>query len=260
MSAWIDRYTAATGMQLSPQQRQAVEMAASERVLILTGGPGCGKTFTTRTIVALWKAMGKSIALASPTGRAAQRLSEMTGREAKTLHRLLEFDPRSMSFQRNSENPIPANAIVVDEASMIDLFLGHSLLKAVALDTQLLLVGDIDQLPSVGPGNVLRDLIASERVPLVRLTQVFRQAATSMIISNAHRINIGEYPVLESVSATPHTDCLWWGELEPEYGVEAIQRLVSELNPKWGFDPARDVQVLCPMTRGVVGTRNLNTV
>jgi len=260
VSAWIDRYTAATGMQLSPQQRQAVEMAASERVLILTGGPGCGKTFTTRTIVALWKAMGKSIALASPTGRAAQRLSEMTGREAKTLHRLLEFDPRSMSFQRNSENPIPANAIVVDEASMIDLFLGHSLLKAVALDTQLLLVGDIDQLPSVGPGNVLRDLIASERVPLVRLTQVFRQAATSMIISNAHRINIGEYPVLESVSATPHTDCLWWGELEPEYGVEAIQRLVSELIPKWGFDPARDVQVLCPMTRGVVGTRNLNTV
>ncbi len=260
VSDWIDRYTAASGMQLSPQQRQAVEMAASERVLILTGGPGVGKTFVTRTIVALWKAMGKSIALASPTGRAAQRLSEMTGREAKTIHRLLEFDPRSMSFQRNSDNPIPATAIVVDEASMIDLFLGHSLLKAVALDTQLLLVGDIDQLPSVGPGNVLRDLIASERVPLVRLTQVFRQAATSMIISNAHRINIGEYPVLESVSLTPRTDCLWWGAPEPEQGVQAIQELVSELIPKWGFEPARDVQVLCPMTRGVVGTRNLNTV
>jgi len=260
VSAWIDRYTAATGMQLSSQQRQAVEMAASERVLILCGGPGTGKTFVSRTIVALWKAMGKSIALASPTGRAAQRLSEMTGREAKTIHRLLEFDPRSMSFQRNSDNPIPATAIVVDEASMIDLFLGHSLLKAVALDAQLLLVGDIDQLPSVGPGNVLRDLIASERVPLVRLTQVFRQAATSMIISNAHRINIGEYPVLESVSPTPRTDCLWWGAPEPEQGVQAIQELVSELIPKWGFDPARDVQVLCPMTRGVVGTRNLNAV
>jgi len=260
VSDWIDRYTAAAEMQLSPQQRQAVEMAASERVLILTGGPGVGKTFVTRTIVALWKAMGKSIALASPTGRAAQRLSEMTGREAKTIHRLLEFDPRSMSFQRNSDNPIPATAIVVDEASMIDLFLGHSLLKAVALDTQLLLVGDIDQLPSVGPGNVLRDLIASERVPLVRLTQVFRQAATSMIISNAHRINQGEYPVLESVSPNPRSDCLWWSAPEPEQGVEAIQELVSELIPKWGFDPARDVQVLCPMTRGIMGTRNLNTV
>jgi len=260
VSDWIDRYTAAAEMQLSPQQRQAVEMAASERVLILTGGPGVGKTFVTRTIVALWKAMGKSIALASPTGRAAQRLSEMTGKEAKTIHRLLEFDPRSMSFQRNSENPIPAKAIVVDEASMIDLFLGHSLLKAVALDTQLLLVGDIDQLPSVGPGNVLRDLIASERVPLVRLTQVFRQAATSMIISNAHRINIGEYPVLESVSLNPRSDCLWWSAPEPEQGVEAIQELVSELIPKWGFEPARDVQVLCPMTRGIMGTRNLNTV
>jgi len=260
VSAWIDRYTAATGMQLSPQQRQAGEMAASEHVLIITGGPGVGKTFVTRTIVALWKAMGKSIALASPTGRAAQRLSEMTGREAKTIHRLLEFDPRSMSFQRNSDNPIPATAIVVDEASMIDLFLGHSLLKAVGLNTQLLLVGDIDQLPSVGPGNVLRDLIASERAKVVRLTQVFRQAASSMIISNAHRINIGEYPVLEPVSPTPRTDCLWWGAAEPEQGVQAIQELVGDFIPKWGFDPARDLQVLCPMTRGIVGTRNLNTV
>jgi len=143
---------------------------------------------------------------------------------------------------------------------MIDLFLGHSLLKAVGLNTQLLLVGDIDQLPSVGPGNVLRDLIASERAKVVRLTQVFRQAASSMIISNAHRINIGEYPVLEPVSPTPRTDCLWWGAAEPEQGVQAIQELVGDFIPKWGFDPARDLQVLCPMTRGIVGTRNLNTV
>ena len=260
VSNWIDRYTAATGMQLSPQQRQAVEMAAREHVLIITGGPGVGKTFVTRTIVALWKAMGKSIALASPTGRAAQRLSEMTGKEAKTIHRLLEFDPRSMSFQRNSLNPIPATAIVVDEASMIDLFLGNSLLKAVALNAQLLLVGDIDQLPSVGPGNVLRDLIASERARVVRLTRVFRQAASSAIVSNAHRINHGEYPALESVTPSPLNDCLWWGAPEPEQGVQAIRELVSNLIPKWGFDPARDVQVLCPMTRGTVGTRNLNTV
>ncbi|MBV8887739.1 MAG: ATP-dependent RecD-like DNA helicase [Chroococcidiopsidaceae cyanobacterium CP_BM_RX_35] len=260
VSSWIDRYCAATGIQLSSQQRQAVEMAASERVLILTGGPGTGKTFCQRTIVALWKAMGRSIALASPTGRAAQRLAEVTGREAKTLHRLLEFDPKSMQFQRNSENPIPAQSIVVDEVSMLDLFLGYSLLKAVALDAQLLLVGDIDQLPSVGPGNVLRDLIDSGRVPVVRLTQVFRQAQTSAIVSNAHRINQGEYPVLESVSPVAQTDCLWWGAPEPQHGLQAIRELIVELLPKWGFDPARDMQLLCPMTRGEVGTRNLNTV
>lgn len=258
--AWIDRFTAATGMQLSDQQRQAVEMAASERVLILTGGPGVGKTFCTRTIVALWKAMGKSIALASPTGRASQRLSEMTGFEAKTVHRLLEFDPKTMGFKRDSEYPIPAQAIVVDEASMLDLFLAHSLVKAVPPDTQLLLVGDIDQLPSVGPGNILRDLIASEQVPVVRLTQVFRQAQTSAIVSNAHRINQGQYPTLESVVPTPGSDCLWWGAPEPEHGVQAIQELIADLIPQWGFDTARDVQVLCPMTRGEVGTRNLNTV
>lgn len=147
VSAWIDKFTAAVGLQLSELQRQAVEMAASERVLILTGGPGTGKTFTLRTIVALMKAMGKSIALASPTGRAAQRLSEMTGLEAKTIHRLLEFDPRTMKFKRDVDNPIEAQVIVVDEASMLDLFLAHSLLKAIPTDAQLLLVGDIDQLP-----------------------------------------------------------------------------------------------------------------
>jgi exodeoxyribonuclease V alpha subunit len=142
--AWIERFTQATQMQLSPEQRQAVEMAATERVVILTGGPGTGKTFCTRTIVALWKAMGKSIALASPTGRAAQRLSQITAKEAKTIHRLLEFDPRTMKFKRNVDNPIEAQAIVVDEASMLDLFLAHSRLKAIPLNAQLLLVGDID--------------------------------------------------------------------------------------------------------------------
>lgn len=260
VSAWIDRYTQATRMQLSSEQRQAVSMSASHRVLILTGGPGCGKTFCTRTIVALWKAMGKTIALASPTGRAAQRLSEMTGREAKTIHRLLEFDPRTMSFKRNNEDPIPATAIVVDEASMVDLFLGHSLLKAVAVDAQLLMVGDIDQLPSVGPGNVLRDLIASGQVPVVRLTQVFRQAQASQIVTNAHRINQGQFPRLEPVSDLPRSDCLWVEATEPEQGVGAIRDLLGNLIPRLGFDPLRDVQVLCPMTRGEVGTRNLNAV
>lgn len=257
---WLDRFVETTGTPLSEQQRHAVAMAASQRVLILTGEPGCGKTFTTRTIVALRKAMGKSIALASPTGRAAQRLSEMTGQEAKTVHRLLEFDPKTMKFKRDVDHPIPAQALVVDEASMLDLFLANSLLKAIALDAQLLLVGDTDQLPSVGPGAVLQDLIASEQIPVVRLTQVFRQAQASHIVSNAHRINQGHLPQLESVSHTPQSDCLWLGAPEPEDGVQGIQDLITDLLPSLGFDPASEVQVLCPMTRGAVGTRNLNTV
>lgn len=256
---WISRFTASRGIELSPQQYKAVEMAASSRVMILTGGPGCGKTFATHTIVSLWKAMGKSIVLAAPTGRAAQRLSEMTRLEAKTLHRLLEFDPRTMSFKRDSDNPLPCDAIVVDEASMLDLFLAHSLIKAIPKEAQLLLVGDIDQLPSVGPGNVLQDLMASGRVPVVRLTQVFRQAAESAIITAAHQINNGQYPTIEPMSDTPRSDCLWHGGgHQPEHGVQVISELVQDLIPKLGFNPASDIQVLCPMTRGVVGTRNLN--
>jgi exodeoxyribonuclease V alpha subunit len=257
---WIERFVAQTGMLLSDQQRQAVEMAASHRILILTGGPGTGKTFTTRTIVALWKAMGKNIALASPTGRAAQRLAEMTGREAKTIHRLLEFDPKTMQFKRDLDNPILADAIVIDESSMMDLFLGYSLVKAIAFNAQLLLVGDIDQLPSVGPGNVLRDLIASGAIPVVQLTEVFRQAATSQIVSNAHRINQGQFPQLERVSQYPQSDCLWLAATDPEQGVQAIRELIGDLIPALGFNPAQDVQVLCPMLRGGVGSRNLNLV
>lgn len=257
---WIDRFTEKTGLQLSAQQRQAVEMAASHRVLVLTGGPGTGKTFTTRTIVALWKAMGKTIALASPTGRAAQRLSEMTGREAKTVHRLLEFDPSTMAFKRDGQNPIEADCVIVDEASMLDLFLANSLVKAIAPQAQLLLVGDTDQLPSVGPGNILGDLIASEKIPVIRLTEVFRQAQTSQIVSNAHRINKGQFPQLELVSNQPQTDCLWINAPEPPHGVQAIRDVIVDLIPKLGFNAARDVQVLCPMVRGEVGTRNLNQV
>jgi exodeoxyribonuclease V alpha subunit len=258
---WIARFTQSRRIQLNEQQQQAVEKAASSKVMILTGGPGTGKTFCTHTIVALWKAMGKKIALASPTGRAAQRLSEMTGMEAKTLHRLLEFDPATMGFKRDLDNPLPYDAIVVDEASMLDLFLAHSLLKAIPEDCQLLFVGDIDQLPSVGAGNVLSDLISSKRIPVVRLTQVFRQAASSLIIKAAHQINRGQYPYLEPISDNPQSDCLWHnGGTEPEHGVQVVSELISELIPQLGFNPATDVQVLCPMTRGLVGTRNFNTV
>jgi exodeoxyribonuclease V alpha subunit len=255
------RYTQSRQITLSPQQFGAVEMAASSRIMILTGGPGTGKTMTTRVITSLWKAMNYKIALAAPTGRAAQRMSEVTGLEAKTLHRLLEFNPATRGFKRDLDNLLPYDAIVIDEVSMLDLFLAHSLLKAIAPGTSLLLVGDIDQLPSVGPGKVLKDLIESERLPVIRLTQVFRQAASSAIVRVAHQINQGQHPNLETISARPQSDCLWHNEgTEPEHGVQVVSELIGEFIPKMGFNPATDVQVLCPMTRGVVGTRNFNQV
>ncbi|BBD63154.1 helicase RecD/TraA (plasmid) [Nostoc sp. HK-01] len=259
--AWLERFMESRNIQLSPQQQQAVEKAAYSPIMVLTGGPGVGKTFTTHTIVSLWKAMGKTIALAAPTGRAAQRLSEMTGLEAKTIHRLLEFDPKTMGFKRDNENPLSCDAVIADEASMLDLFLAHSLVKAVAQGKQLLLVGDIDQLPSVGPGKVLADLITSLQVPVVKLTQVFRQAQQSAIVTAAHQINQGDYPSLEPISDNPVSDCLWHGGgHQPEHGVQAICELISEFIPRLGFNPATDVQVLSPMSRGLVGTRNLNMV
>ena len=261
VQSWINRYTASRRIKLSPQQYLAVETAAQEQVMILTGGPGTGKTFVTRTIVTLWKAMGRKIACAAPTGRAAKRLTEMTGIEAKTIHRLLEFDPSKMGFKRDGDNLLDCSAIVVDESSMVDLFLAHSLLKAIPDKAQILMVGDIDQLPSVGPGNVLKDLIASNKIPVVRLTQVFRQAAASAIITTAHQINHGQIPHLEPVSMKATSDCLWHnGGTEPEHGVQTICDLIEHYIPRAGFDAATDVQVLCPMTRGVVGTRNLNKV
>ncbi|HEY1348010.1 MAG TPA: ATP-dependent RecD-like DNA helicase [Ktedonobacteraceae bacterium] len=257
---WIDRFTEKRNITLSAEQRRAVELAASSRLLVLTGGPGCGKTFTTRTIVSLWRAMRKSILLAAPTGRAAQRLAEMTSYEARTIHRLLAFDPKSMHFRFNEENPLEAQAIVVDETSMLDLFLAHSLMRAIAPSAQVLLVGDIDQLPSVGPGMVLRDLIASEQIPVVRLNQVFRQAASSQIITNAHQINAGEYPHLVPTTKFAESDCLWLEAAAPELGAEGIRHLVSEYLPVHGIDPVQQVQVLSPATRGEVGTRQLNSM
>jgi exodeoxyribonuclease V alpha subunit len=260
VSIWIDRFTEKRNITLSAEQRCAVELAASSRLLVLTGGPGCGKTFTTRTIVSLWRAMRKSILLAAPTGRAAQRLAEMTRCEAKTIHRLLAFDPGTMHFRHDEDNPLEAEAIVVDETSMLDLFLAHSLVKAIPPHAQVLLVGDIDQLPSVGPGMVLRDLIASEQIPVVRLTEVFRQAASSQIITNAHRINAGQYPHLVPTTKFAESDCLWLEASEPELGSDGIRHLVSEFLPKHGINPAQQVQVLCPATRGEIGTRQLNVM
>ena len=174
-----------------------------------------GKRSQQKTIAALWKAMGKSILLAAPTGRAAQRLAEMTKREAKTIHRLLAFDPKTMHFRFDEQNPLEAEAIIVDETSMLDLFLTHSLIKAIPSGAQVLLVGDIDQLPSVGPGMVLRDMIASEQISVIRLTEVFRKAASSQIITNAHMINAGQFPHLTSTTKFAESDCLWLEASEP---------------------------------------------
>jgi len=261
LSNWLNQFTAQHNIELSPQQYKAVLMAGSNRVMILTGGPGCGKTFSTKMIVALWQSLGLSIALTAPTGRASKRLQEMTGVEAKTIHRLLEFSRATMGFKRNEKNPLPYQAIVVDEASMLDLFLAHSLLKAIPTDAYLLLVGDVDQLPSVGAGNVLKDLIDSQQIPVMRLTQIFRQAESSAIIQSAHAINKGVYPPLEPISNQPQTDCLWHnGGTEPEHGLQLITELVTDFIPSQGFDVANDLQILCPMTRGLLGTRNVNQV
>jgi exodeoxyribonuclease V alpha subunit len=257
---WIETFTHKRGITLSAEQRRAVELAASSRLMILTGGPGTGKTFTTRAIVAMFRAMGKSILLAAPTGRAAQRLSELTGVEAKTIHRMLAFDPGSMRFRHDEENPLAADAFVIDETSMMDLFLSHSLFKAIPKTAQVLLVGDIDQLPSVGPGMVLRDLIESEQLPVVKLIEIFRQAKASHIVTNAHRINAGQFPHLTPTTKFAESDCLWLEAAEPELGAEGILHLIAKSLPKHGIDPVKDVQVLCPATRGEIGTRNLNTL
>jgi exodeoxyribonuclease V alpha subunit len=255
---WLSRFTEKRGVELSDEQRQAIHRAAEEHVMIITGGPGTGKTTTLRALVALFYAMGKTVALGSPTGRAAQRLSEVTGREAKTIHRLLEFDPARMGFKRNDEWPLEADVSIIDEASMIDIILANNLLKAIDPNSQLVLVGDVDQLPSVGPGTVLKDLIDSGTVPVARLTQIFRQAAESLIVQNAHRVNRGEFPRLVR-PGEQRSDCYFIEAEDPDELVEVIVKSVAQSLPnRFGFGPMRDIQVLSPMNRGRVGANNLN--
>ncbi|MBE2224596.1 MAG: ATP-dependent RecD-like DNA helicase, partial [Anaerolineae bacterium] len=244
---------------LSEQQMGAVETAVSHKVTILTGGPGTGKTTTLRALLDLLDANGRSYALASPTGRAAKRLTEATGREAKTIHRLLEFNPGE-GFGRNDENPLDVDMVVIDEASMLDLILANNLLKAIGPDTHLLLVGDIDQLPSVGAGDVLGDLIDSERVAVIRLNTIFRQAANSLIISNAHRINQGLVPQTEPSDPNgPPSDFYIFIKDDPDEAAELLVDVVKKRVPlKFGFDPMDDIQVLSPMYNGSMGVSNLN--
>jgi exodeoxyribonuclease V alpha subunit len=243
------------GAPLSEQQLQAVRamLSPSSKVMVLTGGPGTGKTTTVRAIIEVCEKRGLRYALASPTGRAAKRLAEATGRPAKTIHRLLEFSPQE-GFKRNAENPLPIDLLIVDEASMLDLLLANNLLKALTPSTRLLLVGDVDQLPSVGAGDVLRDVIASGRAEVIRLDVIFRQAQNSLIVTNAHRINKGQFPEFPQGAH----DFFMFTKDDPDEAAALIVDLVSSRIPKkFGLKPS-DIQVLAPMYRGAAGVSNLN--
>ncbi|WP_246001474.1 SF1B family DNA helicase RecD2 [Allorhizocola rhizosphaerae] len=240
---------------LAPEQRQAVQMALTRRVGVLTGGPGCGKSFTVRSIVQLARAKRAKIVLAAPTGRAAKRLTELTGHEATTVHRLLKLQPGGEpSFDR--DNPLDADLVVVDEASMLDLLLANKLVKAVALGAHLVFVGDVDQLPSVGAGEVLKDMLATEAIPHVRLTHIFRQASESGIVVNAHRINRGEFPQLKGFPDFFFFSCEDNDAVAPLIVDLAAKRVPRRFN----LDARRDIQVLAPMHRGQAGAGNLNTM
>jgi exodeoxyribonuclease V alpha subunit len=251
---WVEKRI---GLVLAESQVAAIRLALMSKVLVMTGGPGVGKTTIVKGILRILAAKAVRLLLCAPTGRAAKRMTEATGVEAKTIHRLLEVDPKGGGFKRGEDNPLDCDLLVVDETSMVDVMLMQALMKAVPDNSALLIVGDIDQLPSVGPGQVLADVISSGAVPVVRLTEVFRQAAQSRIITSAHRINQGFIPDL----SPPGTDSDFYFVQadDPETAVQRIIELVKTRIPnRFGLDPIRDIQVLCPMNRGGVGARSLN--
>ncbi|GAB2755541.1 SF1B family DNA helicase RecD2 [Amycolatopsis magusensis] len=251
--AWLHRQTQA---ELAPAQEEAVKLALSEKVAVLTGGPGCGKSFTVRSIVTLAAAKRAKVLLAAPTGRAAKRLTELTGHEAATVHRLLELKPGGDAAY-DKDRPLDADLVVVDEASMLDVLLANKLLKAIPPGAHVLLVGDVDQLPSVGAGEVLRDLLApGTPIPHVRLTQIFRQAGESGVVTNAHRINGGDFPITQGL-----TDFFHFSVDDPEEAAKLTVDVVARRIPKkFGLNPRRDVQVLAPMHRGPAGAGALNSL
>jgi exodeoxyribonuclease V alpha subunit len=252
---WVE---ARLGVKLATGQKEAVRQALNAKVLVVTGGPGVGKTTIIRSMLAILKAKGAKALLAAPTGRAAKRLAESTGLEAKTIHRLLAYDPKEGGFLHGPDNPLDCDVMVLDEVSMVDMPLMAATLKALPDTAALVLVGDVDQLPSVGPGQVLADLIASGRLPVARLTEIFRQASESRIIVNAHRVNRGAMPEL-SAPDTETSDFYFVEGADPEEVAAKVVKVVSERIPaRFGLNPIRDVQVLCPMNRGGAGARALN--
>ena len=268
----IEQTETELAIQLASQQKQAVSLAMSQGAMVITGGPGTGKTTIIKTITTLLLADGYTLELAAPTGRAAKRMSEATGLEAKTIHRLLGINFASDSatgqtFDRNEDNPIEADVIIIDETSMVDLLLMFHLLKAIAQGSRLILVGDAHQLPSVGAGNVLKDIIASQHIPVVSLCEIFRQAAESLIVTNAHRINSGQYPWLPGRAATADgdqadlsqksKDFFFLRRENQDHAVETILGLCAKRLVDYGY-PTEDIQVLCPMKKGAIGTHNLN--
>ena len=252
----IEEIVKQTSIQYDDVQVAAIGQAVKSKVMVLTGGPGTGKTTTTLGIIAALESLGQSILLAAPTGRAAKRMSEATGKEAKTIHRLLEYNPAE-GYGRNDENPLQGGVLIVDESSMIDIILMNSLLKAVPSHMKVILVGDIDQLPSVGAGNVLRDIIDSDVVPVVRLTRIFRQAQSSRIITNAHKINQGVFP---DISNGKDSDFFFIKQEDPELAANEIVNIVKNRIPKAYHFNTNEIQVLAPMQRSVVGATNLNII
>ncbi len=253
----LEKIESQSGIRLSKEQRDAVIGACTNKVFIITGGPGTGKTTIIRFIARLLKEMGATLRLAAPTGRAAKRLSEATFFPASTIHRLLGFG-KGGEFQYNEERKLKINCLIIDETSMVDCHLFYNLLRALPISSRLILIGDVNQLPPVGPGNLLRDMIESGCIPMQRLTTIYRQAKESMIVINAHRINQGKFPV-RSKRQPPECDFFWVEEEDPARVQRAILQMVCDRIPRvYGLDPVRDVQVLSPMHRGEVGTGELN--
>jgi exodeoxyribonuclease V alpha subunit len=252
--AWFEE---AHRIGLAGQQREAIRAAVADKLVVVTGGPGTGKTTIVNAVLDILEKKGRRIALCAPTGRAAKRLAETTGRPAATIHRLLEWNPQSSRFDRGEERPLTTDVVIVDEASMVDTPLMASLVEAIPTSAQLVLVGDVDQLPSVGPGRVLHDVIASRSVRVVKLTEIFRQAAASQIVVAAHRVNRGELPDL---AAHDGSDFFFIERDEPGDVLATVCEVVAERIPRrFGLDPLADVQVLSPMHRGEVGAQRLNT-